>query len=108
MIMRNLKIVAWAFILFVALADITFTSMCRNVPPEMWEDNEVVRWLMLSYGAAGAIIFRLGILGFVGIMACTKSRISWLVTPVWTMAHIYVAICLVLVFPCVKIMAAIH
>jgi hypothetical protein len=99
-----MKRFVWGFVIAVAVADAAFTWACRHTALE-WEANpaatEVLSWL----GAPGAIVYRFACLVYAGSMARTKTRLSWMVTPVWGVGHVYLLIILCRVFPYALVIA---
>lgn len=83
----NMKKGIWTFIVAVAAADVYFLWICRDTAME-WEANPVARWAMLQAGVAGAVGLRLGVLGYAWAMTQVRSRLGWLVTPVWGLVHV--------------------
>jgi hypothetical protein len=83
----------WTFVIVVALADAGFTWACRQSAPD-WESNPAAVAVMSWLGAPGAIAYRFLWLAFAACMARTKTRLSWLVTPVWCAGHLYLLVIL--------------
>jgi hypothetical protein len=94
----------WAFILGVSVLDISFTWRCRTTLTE-WESNPVASAIGEHCGAPAVVLYRVGWLGFAGLMARTKNRLAALVTPVWGMAHLYLLFALVQVLPFLNALA---
>jgi hypothetical protein len=84
----------WGFMLGVALVDVHFTWRYRETVAE-WEMNPVACRAVQWAGVAGAAAYRALWLGFAGAMARTRTRLSWLITPVWGTAHVYLLITLI-------------
>ena len=89
--MKNL---IWGFILGVAAMDIAFTCVCRDSANE-WESNPIAALVLQSKGVLGAVVYRVAWLGYAGIMARLRTRLSWIITPVWGVGHVYLLITLI-------------
>jgi hypothetical protein len=89
--MKNL---IWGFILGVAAMDIAFTWVCRDSANE-WESNPIAALVFQSKGVLGAVVYRVAWLGYAGIMARLRTRLSWIITPVWGVGHVYLLITLI-------------
>jgi hypothetical protein len=95
----------WVFILAVAVADASFTWRCRESVAE-WESNPVATWVFRWGGALGAIAYRGLWLAFAAAIARVKSRLSWLVTPVWAAGHLYLLVILLQTVPYAPVLAS--
>jgi hypothetical protein len=84
----------WAFMIGVAIIDIVFTWQCRSTVAE-WEANPVACWAFESHGVLGAAIYRAAWLVYAAMMSWTRTRFSWLVTPIWGIGHCYLLVTLV-------------
>ena len=89
--MKNL---VWGFILGVAAMDIAFTWECRDSARE-WESNPIASFVLQSKGVLGAVVYRVAWLGYAGILSRLRTRLSWAITPVWGMGHLYLLITLI-------------
>jgi hypothetical protein len=83
-----MKRFTWSFVIAVALADSAFTWVCRHSALE-WESNPAATAVLSCLGAPGAVAYRFACLAFAGGMARTKTYLSWMVTPVWGLGHLY-------------------
>jgi len=83
----------WGFMVMVALLDVAFTWQCQSTMSE-WESNPVARWALHKAGSEATILYRVLCLAFAGIMSETRTRLSWLITPVWGFGHLYLLIIL--------------
>jgi hypothetical protein len=88
------KNLIWAFILGVALADVNFTWRCRQSVTE-WESNPAASVIFEWQGVFGAALYRAVWLGYAAVLARFRTRLSWLITPVWGLGHAYLLIVLV-------------
>ena len=88
-----MKKFVWSFVIAVTVADSVFTWVCRRTALE-WESNPAATAVMSKLGAPGAIAYRFACLAFAGSMARTKTRLSWAVTPVWGVSHVYLLVAL--------------
>jgi hypothetical protein len=88
----------WCFVVLVALADISFTWVCRKTAVE-WESNPAASGILTNMGPAAVIAYRVVWLVFAGLMARTKTRLSWLVTPTWAVGHAYLLCVLIQSLP---------
>jgi hypothetical protein len=93
-----MKKYVWCFVIAVAIADSAFTWACRHSALE-WESNPVATVVISLLGAPGAIAYRFAWLAFAGSMARTKTRLSWAVTPVWGLGHLYLLVILCQALP---------
>jgi hypothetical protein len=84
----NLLLVAWVFVVAVAVADAAFFWSCRDSAPD-WELNPVVLLVLRCAGLVGVMVYRAAWVGFALFMAHTRTRLSWLITPVWATGHLY-------------------
>jgi hypothetical protein len=89
--MKNL---IWGFILGVAAMDIAFTCVCRDSANE-WESNPIASLVLQSKGVLGAVVYRVVWLGYAGVLARLRTRLSWIITPVWGAGHVYLLITLI-------------
>jgi hypothetical protein len=94
----------WSFVIAVAVVDSAFTWKCRDTALE-WEANPAATTVISWLGAPGAIAYRFGCLAFAGSMAQTRTRLSWLVTPVWGIGHLYLLVILCRVLPYALVIA---
>jgi|SRR5262245_24761582 len=94
----------WAFILGVAVLDVSFTWKCRDSVKE-WECNPVASQLMERGGTTAVILYRALWLAFAACMATTKTRISALITPVWCLGHLYLLLVLLQALPWAMMLA---
>jgi hypothetical protein len=94
----------WSFVIVVALADTVFTWICRTSALD-WEANPAAGAVMSWQGAPGAVAYRLAWLAFAARMSRTKTRLSWLVTPVWGLGHLYLLVILCQAMPYMFIIA---
>jgi hypothetical protein len=83
-----MKTCLWSFIFCVAIADMGFTWIYQDTALD-WESNPVAAMALRCAGATGAIVYRGLWLGLAAAAARTKTRFSWLVTPVWSLGHVY-------------------
>jgi hypothetical protein len=99
-----MKKYVWSFVIAVSLADSAFTWVCRDSALE-WEENPVAIAVISRLGAAGAIAYRFACLAFAGSMARARTRLSWMVTPVWGLGHLYLLVILCRVLPYALVIA---
>jgi hypothetical protein len=99
-----MKKYVWSFVIAVTLADSAFTWVCRHSALE-WESNPAATAVISWLGVPGAIAYRFACLAFAGSMARTKTRLSWVVTPVWGIGHLYLLVILCLAFPYALVIA---
>ena len=83
-----MKKYVWSFVIAVTVADSAFTWVCRRSALE-WESNPAASAVISWLGAPGAIADRFACLTFAASMARTKTRLSWVVTPVWGIGDLY-------------------
>jgi len=88
----------WVFISVVALADVYVTWTFRSSVLE-WEANPIAALLFRWWGPLGVVVYRVGWLAYAKIISRTHSRLSWLVTPLWGVGHLYLVIALIQVYP---------
>jgi hypothetical protein len=100
---RIVVTVIWVFITVVALADVYITWTFRSSVLE-WEANPIAAQLFRWWGPVGLVLFRLGWLAYAKIMSRTHSRLSWLVTPLWGMGHLYLLVTLIQVYPALGVL----
>jgi hypothetical protein len=93
-----MKRFVWSFVIAVSVADSAFTWACRDSALE-WEANPAATTIISWLGAPGAITYRFACLAFAGSMARTKTRLSWMVTPVWGIGHVYLLVILCRILP---------
>ena len=79
---------AWVFVVAVSVADAAFFWFCRDTARE-WEVNPVVLLVLRCAGLAGVMVYRAAWVGFALFMAHTRTRLSWIITPVWATGHFY-------------------
>jgi hypothetical protein len=91
-------LLTWLFILMVAAADVGFFWMGRDSAKD-WELNPVALAALRYAGMGGLILYRGGWVAFEWLMACTRVRLSWIITPVWGLAHLYLLILLIHAVP---------
>jgi len=89
-----MKKLIWIFIVAVAAADVYVTWRCRDSVLQ-WEANPAASAVYRWQGVGGVTLYRSVWLAFAAAMAAAKTRLSWLITPVWGMAHVYLLIVLV-------------
>jgi hypothetical protein len=92
-----MKKLTWTFIVLVAVTDVAFSWQRRASAPE-WEANPVASQVLQSTGFAGVVVYRAAWLGYAGVMARVKTRMSWLITPVWGAGHLYLLVLLLEAF----------
>jgi hypothetical protein len=95
---RILVTATWVFITVIALADVYVTWTFRSSVLE-WEANPIAALLFRWWGPVGIVLYRVGWLAYAKIMSRTHSRLSWLVTPLWGMGHLYLLVTLIQVYP---------
>jgi hypothetical protein len=78
----------WTFVVGVSIADAAFFWLCRETATD-WEVNPVALLVLRCAGLTGVMIYRAAWLGFALFMAHTRTRLSWLITPVWATGHLY-------------------
>jgi hypothetical protein len=100
-----MKKYVWSFVIAVTVADSAFTWVCRDSALE-WELNPAATAVISWLGVPGAIAYRFACLAFAGSMARTKTRLSWVVTPVWGIGHLYLLVTLCQVLPYALVIAA--
>jgi hypothetical protein len=105
MVSRIVITAVWVFITVVASADVYVSWICRSSVLE-WQANPVAALLFSWSGPAGILLYRAGWLVYARIMSGVKSHLSWLVTPVWGLGHLYLLITLVQLYPALAVLAA--
>lgn len=85
-----MKRIAWCLILAVLVLDCYYTWSRRDTAKE-WEVNPVASVVLGTMGVLGAIVYRIGWCAFAAVLAMTRTRLSWLITPVWFTGHCYLA-----------------
>jgi hypothetical protein len=99
-----MKKYVWSFVIAVAMADSAFTWVFRHSALE-WESNPAATEIISRLGAPGAIAYRFACLAFAGSMARTNTRLSWVVTPVWGIGHLYLLVVLCRALPYALVIA---
>jgi hypothetical protein len=91
-------ILTWLFILAVTTADVSFFWVGRESAQD-WELNPVALAAVRFAGMGGLILYRGTWVAFAWLMACTRARLAWIITPVWGVAHFCLLILLIQATP---------
>src|ERR671933_465044 len=87
---RWLRRCCWLFIFAVALGDVAFAYGFRHTFL-LWEANPVCCWVFRSGGIWAVAGFRVLVMAYAWLMACTRARWSDWITWVWLAVHLALA-----------------
>jgi hypothetical protein len=94
----RISLAIWVFILCVTVADTSFFWLGCDSAGD-WELNPMALLALRWTGVAGVVLYRASWFCFAWLMARTRTRLSWLITPVWGTSHLFLLVILLQAFP---------